>query len=1259
MSLTGTSFASQLISRIWICRFAYVIAVGLLCTSVLSAQITFVGAQRTVPSTGLLGPLGTAVDSLGNLYVSDTGNNRIVKISPAGTQTVVSISPLTVGSPQGVAVDGSGNLYISDSSNSRVVKVPAGGGAATAFATVVTPLGLAVDANGNVFVADNEDGAIVKITSGGVKSNFETGLSNPVDVAVDAAGNVYLADGSLSSIVKYAAGGGAGSNVGSSLVGISGVAVDGAGNVYVAESGEGAAIVMITPTGTQTTVATNGLASAAYLAVDANYDLFIADQTSNDVIEFSTISVPMGFANVCQGNAPAPCTQTATLQFEVLEDGVANISVVTTGDPGLDFAEAVEGVTCSGTATPCVIPVTFHATNPGLRTGAVVVTDSNSGAILSVPLYGTGEAAEAGLSPAITSPPFGTDGFQDPTAVAVSGNGVLGEVSIFIADDEACVIWGTNSGNFSVYAGTYGTCGFSGDGGAASSAELGHPEDVALDGAGNLYIADAANGLIRKVDRGGTITTVAGSIGLSNSFSGDGGPATSAGLSDPNGVALDSAGNLYIADTNNNRVRKVDLGGIITTVAGSNQAGYSGDGGAATSAELNTPFGVRVDAAGNLFIADSHNFVIRKVNLAGNISTVAGNFAAGAGNSGDGGPATSAQLGFPIFVSVSAAGELFISDIDNSNVRRVDGSGKITTFAVPTPLPLDLVLDPTGNIAMIDPSVEALTLMARTISSGLDFGTTNVNTATAAQDETVTNIGNQPLIFASIAPPTGFNLGGADTSCSTSSPLSVGIDCLLGVVFDPATAGGFEDVVTLTDNGMGATSAGTQTIGVTGTGVQPLTPTTTTLAASPLTAFPGQTVTLTATISPVPTGGTLGSVDFCLDGTGPTVAMRRLPQPAVRSLRGWRTRAAITPAVSGSCGAGTLLGTVTVSANGTAVLVITSLPTGADSITAVYSGNPTLDISTSDAVTVTINPPATTTTTLGISPNPVFSGQSATLTGTVAPIPTVSPFGTITFCDSGSVGPTVVRQRGHFSSKTGRVFGQGIQPDGNSSPCGSDTSLGTGNVNAQGVGTLALASLTVGDHNIYAVYSGAVGSLGSVSNSIDEPVNPAYTVTAPQTPFTVGQGGAVVVNVTVPPLGGAFDNVVTMSATGLPTGATATFNPPTVTPGAAGAPTVMTIQLLVVTPADLPAAPITRIPFFPTGSTLALVCAFLLYRRTTQLVVKRVLVFASLFLIATLLSACNGGFAGKPGTIPGNYVVTITGTSGSLHPSTTVTITVQ
>jgi hypothetical protein len=169
----------------------------------------------------------------------------------------------------------------------------------------------------------------------------------------------------------------------------------------------------------------------------------------------------------------------------------------------------------------------------------------------------------------------------------------------------------------------------------------------------------------------------------------------------------------------------------------------------------------------------------------------------------------------------------------------------------------------------------------------------------------------------------------------------------------------------------------------------------------------------------------------------------------------------------------------------------------------------------------------------------------------------------------------------------------------------------------------------------------------------------AYTITAPATPIAVVEGGAVQINVAVPPVGGAFNSVVTMSASGLPPGATATFNPPTVTPGSAGAPTVLTIQLLMVSSANLLSVPTTRGPFLSLGTTLALCFAFFFYRRSPHRIIKRLLVFASFLLVVTLLSACNGGFAAKPGTIPGNYVVTITGTSGNLHPSTTVTITVQ
>jgi uncharacterized protein (TIGR03437 family) len=218
-----------------------------------------------------------------------------------------------------------------------------------------------------------------------------------------------------------------------------------------------------------------------------------------------------------------------------------------------------------------------------------------------------------------------------------------------------------------------GTTGFSGDGGPATSAQLYRPAGVAVDSAGALYIADAGNQRVRKVANG-VITTVAGN-GLAG-YSGDGGPATSARLNDPVGLAVDSAGNLYIADVNNSCVRKV-ANGVITTVAGNGVAGFGGDNGPATTAQLNGPYAVAVDAAGNLYISDALNQRIRKV-AAGIITTIAGNGTAGF--SGDNGPAVNAQLATPLGLSVDAAGNLYFADRDNQRVRKVT-NGVITTIA--------------------------------------------------------------------------------------------------------------------------------------------------------------------------------------------------------------------------------------------------------------------------------------------------------------------------------------------------------------------------------------------------------------------------------------------------------------------------------------------------------------------------------------------------------------------------------------------------
>ena len=256
-----------------------------------------------------------------------------------------------------------------------------------------------------------------------------------------------------------------------------------------------------------------------------------------------------------------------------------------------------------------------------------------------------------------------------PGGVAVDSAG-----NLYIADNWNNRIRKVSGGTITTVAGdgAYPPV-FSGDGGPATNASLNYPQGMATDAAGNLYIADTSNYRVRKVS-GGVITTVAGD-GVYR-FSGDGGPAASAQLNYPNGAAVDSAGNLYIADTNNNRIRKVS-GGIITTVAGNGSPGFSGDGGPAIRASLNQPSGVAVDSAGNLYIADELNSRVRKVS-GGTITTVAGN--GGWQFSGDGGPAASASLNYPTGVAVDSTGNLYIADAGNSRVRKVSG-GTITTVA--------------------------------------------------------------------------------------------------------------------------------------------------------------------------------------------------------------------------------------------------------------------------------------------------------------------------------------------------------------------------------------------------------------------------------------------------------------------------------------------------------------------------------------------------------------------------------------------------
>ena len=586
------------------------------------------------------GPDDVAVDSAGNVYVADSDNCTIRKVMPGGVVTTLAGLAGSWGTndgtggaarfsfPDDMAVDSVGNMYVADTGNSTIRKVTPGGVVTTlaglagssgsadgtgSAAQFNYPSGVAVDSAGNVYVADNDNETIRKVTPAGVvttlaglagSSGSADGMGSaarfngPADVAVDSAGNVYVADQNNYTIRKVTPGG-----VVTTLAGLAGthgsadgtgsaarfyypgaVAVDGAGNVYVADC-ENHTIRKVTPGGVVTTLAgvagthgsADGTGSAARfngpsgVAVDSAGNVYVADYDNHTIRKVTTGGVVTTLAGLAGSSGSADGTASAAqfyMPWGVAVDSAGNVYVADYG----------------------------NYTIRKVTTGGVVTT-----------LAGAAKK------------------------------------------------WGSADGT-------------------GSAARFDMPRGVAVDSAGNVYVADNGNGTIRKVTPGGVVTTLAGLAGSSGSADGMG---SAARFSGPCGVAVDSAGNVYVADEGNNTIRKVTPGGVVTTLAG--LAGSSGSAdGTGSAARFNMPYGVAVDSAGNVYVADSYNDTIRKVTAGGVVTTLAG--LAGSSGSADG-TGSAAQFDLPMGVAVDSAGNVYVGDCENSTIRKVTAGGVVTTLA--------------------------------------------------------------------------------------------------------------------------------------------------------------------------------------------------------------------------------------------------------------------------------------------------------------------------------------------------------------------------------------------------------------------------------------------------------------------------------------------------------------------------------------------------------------------------------------------------
>ena len=661
-------------------------------------------------SATLSTPAAVASDSAGNIYAALTGSHMVVKIDTSGKIRVIAGNgtegnsgdggpgtSATLANPVGLAVDSAGNVYIADSSGNRVRRVTpdgtigtfagngkalyAGDGGQASQASVRSPSALAFDPQGNLLIADTlnhtirsvaPDGTITSVIGNGAKGGgCDDGsavaacrLNAPAGVAADHFGNIFVADTSNNVIrvispdktVKIYAGksststplpfggGDTGLATNNSLSAPTSLATDAAGNLYLVEYASARVrrvttdgkIASFAGTGTAGATGDGGLARYANIdvqgiAIDSRGDLLIAGGTTKRV---RIVTAADGIINTVAGN------------------GIGSY------DP--------RGLAVSGNTLYFSDGAANRVRKLNLATGEITTAAGNGA---------SGESGDGG--PAMEA------ALNAPRGLTLDGSG-----NLYLAD--SANNWArkvTNDGKINVIAGT-GAAITRGDGGSALNASLYEPYAVAVDSSGNTFVAERSGNVVRKVSSAGIITTVAGT-GDSGAPTSETGTAINQKMNLPVALAALSSGSILVADSYNNRIRKLSPDGTITSVAGTGYYSYGGDGGPATAAFLKNPAGIAVDAAGNIYIADTKNHLIRRVDTSGIISTIAGTGASG--YNGDGSPATAYRLNGPTAIATGPGCSLLIADTDNQCIRQLWPAVDYTITA--TPPGLNVMLD--------------------------------------------------------------------------------------------------------------------------------------------------------------------------------------------------------------------------------------------------------------------------------------------------------------------------------------------------------------------------------------------------------------------------------------------------------------------------------------------------------------------------------------------------------------------------------------